>query len=307
MFSIGERVRVLRSSVEGKAGPRRNSLGYVSNVGKVYLLPCNLGRVMVASVQVIFSRYGNERRVRCERRDFLNVFPIAGEASLTSPDLGTPLTPSDVEKFVKASNPREFRKDFWQRELIPALQPGHHKGKGGIAGIIVPAESSDKLSLLEASQEECKAYIESMLRNRSITLLAGHAGEHIGTIKNVIEHLLWHIYSAHTKKTVKSSLIRWAFLNKENLAALLATLTIISTIHRTSNERAEIGVLRGDKGRAMITSESCVNNCASGMFQPGSLERKETALNPEKTSVRYIISNMCVVRNTLLSLAKKRH
>jgi hypothetical protein len=72
MFINGQKVIVINSTVKkGNIGPRKGSIGYVSDCKKNYFY----NGMIITPVDIIFNRYGFEKRERIERRLVYVVLP----------------------------------------------------------------------------------------------------------------------------------------------------------------------------------------------------------------------------------------
>lgn len=72
MFNPHSRIIVIESSVDG-TGPRRGSIGYVVGVSEIY--NSNKHSVCTVGVDVIFTKYGHEKKHRFERKNVVALFP----------------------------------------------------------------------------------------------------------------------------------------------------------------------------------------------------------------------------------------
>ena len=73
MFPIGTQITMLISTANKKLSPRRGSIGYVSGCGETTLLTKNYEKGLIATpIHIIFTKYGNESKLRKEKRVILN-------------------------------------------------------------------------------------------------------------------------------------------------------------------------------------------------------------------------------------------
>ncbi|TET61129.1 MAG: hypothetical protein E3J47_05845 [Candidatus Stahlbacteria bacterium] len=77
MFPIGTQVSIVMSTANKKLSPRCGSIGYISGIGPTRFLAINYEEgLIVTPISIIFIKYGNENKLRRERRVVLNVIPI---------------------------------------------------------------------------------------------------------------------------------------------------------------------------------------------------------------------------------------
>lgn len=77
MFDLATKIILVESSCRKSTGPRRGSVGYVSNISTSMMIPEH--GIAVSLIEVFFYRYGFEQKTRIEKKTVLNVFPIVGQ------------------------------------------------------------------------------------------------------------------------------------------------------------------------------------------------------------------------------------
>lgn len=77
MFPIGTQISMLMSTASKKLSPRCRSIGYVSGLGRTRFITNDYKEgLVVTPISIVFTRYGNEKRLRKEKRVILNIIPI---------------------------------------------------------------------------------------------------------------------------------------------------------------------------------------------------------------------------------------
>lgn len=87
MFDPGTKIILVESSLHKSVGPRRGSIGYVSNCRHVRVVPIiteGFGSfsVVASLCETLFIRFGFEERGRIERKTVISVFPMIRNGSL---------------------------------------------------------------------------------------------------------------------------------------------------------------------------------------------------------------------------------
>ena len=73
MFDVGNKIVVTGSSIKkGKPGPIINSIGYIKRVNDVFI---ELDTYFITTMEIIFCRFGNERKYRTETKLISILFP----------------------------------------------------------------------------------------------------------------------------------------------------------------------------------------------------------------------------------------
>lgn len=75
MFFPGTKIKVLNSTIQSKTGPRKGSIGYVSNADSIRMLKDVQIDGLVAKCSLYFSRFGNQEKERCEKKNVLLFLP----------------------------------------------------------------------------------------------------------------------------------------------------------------------------------------------------------------------------------------
>lgn len=81
MFEPGTKVILVESSLHKATGPRKGSIGYVSNCSFTHAIPTaveGLGtfNVVASLCEILFIRFGFEEHSRIERKNVISVFPL---------------------------------------------------------------------------------------------------------------------------------------------------------------------------------------------------------------------------------------
>lgn len=183
MIKTGTRVIVLTSSLERKTGPRKGSIGYITQLEKSgkNIFYNNDEDVFVHLTKVIFARYGFEAgKRRRETKIFLNVFP----SFLTPLGLRNPAKSIDAN-IAKIKDVKIFGTSFWDelRGRISVLY-----GKGNIhGGTLVPLPFV-KADLIRISRGEFESWLNSFVTDRLFYgVLRLMAVAHVDRLRHILK------------------------------------------------------------------------------------------------------------------------
>lgn len=166
MMKTGTRVIALTSTLKKGMGPRKGSIGYITN--RVTSQPQfdRQFKTFVSGVHVIFTRYGFESKQRREHRYFINMLPILTGGSLS--DLGHFEDPIAIKEYFDSKLDELAQidiKDYgiW-REIEKELVYTYGSGKV-YTGVLVPISRPD---LLTCDNLDFIAWLDAMLANQYI-------------------------------------------------------------------------------------------------------------------------------------------
>lgn len=146
MFPIGTQISIIMSTANKKLSPRCGSVGYVSGMGPTKFLTSNYEQgLVVTPISIIFTRYGNENRLRKEKRVVLNVIPI--ETHNSKQNAGESI--KNLKKDFKRNH------SFFKKEA---------ENNGAIcAAAIIPRDTFS--NILENKEIKNKAWIQSHIEH----------------------------------------------------------------------------------------------------------------------------------------------
>jgi len=223
MFSAGTRVYACSSAVTGKKlGPKRHSLGYISDSNEAHYIshisnfPIKNQSFILVPLKIVFTRYGREKKQRCEAREFLQILPVIKEKR--DGDAISKLT----KQIISIFNDNELTKNTRWRALCSS-----HANTTSHFGTVLPVGCA-KASRMEG--EEVNAWLSSILRNRLFSSLI-RGNRDLSTLKSLVGNndlLIW-ISNAVSKGKTRQDLITWANEHPGNMHQLIETIQNINT------------------------------------------------------------------------------
>ena len=311
MLSIGSRVTLLASSVVGKSiGPKRGSIGYVISPSEPGLKHIKgLPSFQVSHLSLMFSRFGLEKKARCEYRSVLNIFPsFNGEIdSLKGFE-------DRIQNFLSGLIDGNFSKHPFWKDFAMEITGNPNQ----IIVVTAPALNSKPVDMSTRPFGWSQAWIESLIRSEPFILTARTAltDKMIAKIK-IPEKLTRWVIDAHSDKKAKLTLMEWAASNKEQRNEMVE---LLRRLHAVSNRRWIDNHLRFFTSR--VSKGACVrlvSNVAvpkatnftklvsQYMFEPNVLERKEAVIgeNKDRGVLMDTVMAMKRVRDLMLSLVPK--
>jgi hypothetical protein len=178
MFDPGTKVILVESSLHKSVGPRRGSIGYVSNCRHIRVVPViteGFGSFSVAAslCEILFIRFGFEERGRIERKTVISVFPMMRNGSLLNKEIKKEANKEDNPDIAK------HMKDFCH--MISSQKDSYlwENVKGicdvspNIPIVLAAPLSYDTTDLTVCSELEFKAWLASHLTNISISEFIG--------------------------------------------------------------------------------------------------------------------------------------
>lgn len=228
MFLAGTRVYACCSAITGKKlGPKRYSLGYVSDSSDSYYIkyvknfPIKNQPFLFTPLKIVFTRYGKEEKHRCETRDFLQILPLF--------DSGKKLDaiPGVVDKIISTFNSGELSKNkHWPDLCVNYIPDASH------IGTIIPVQHT---AVAEMDSKNTEAWVSSILQNRQFRNLMS-ANRNLPTLIRMADDTDMFIWIANSikKSSARRDLHRWAGENQENTKRLA---TILHRINIAFNKR----------------------------------------------------------------------
>lgn len=297
MFTAGTRIVLQASSLAKEKGPKRGSIGYVINAGDLYEIPPIDNRQFAAScIEVMFSRYGLEKRNRCEHRPVMSILPLfkTGEPIVDFEEVLDHLAKDDLRSNISW---RHVLNNFFDRAITP----------NALVGVAIPALSLDARNM---SELQSQAWSESLLRSKRFIescrrCYTTRRFEALG----IDETLLRWLADAHLSKVAKLSLSGWVEKDKTNRQKFITALRKLDSIYHR----------RETSGHLRFFDKVCASKAVGKghmefmrlmtqhFFEPGMLERKEVLLTEKKQEQVLIDAarGMRKVRDTMLSLVPK--
>ena len=146
MFPIGTQISMLMSTANKQLSPRRGSIGYVSGSGRTRFLTEDYLQGLVATpISIVFTKYGNEKKLRKEKRTVLNIIPIEIHNTKQNSEANIKNLKNNFKKKLSF-----FKK---QMNLDGAV----------CAGTIIPYKST--YNILESKEVEISAWVQSHIKH----------------------------------------------------------------------------------------------------------------------------------------------
>lgn len=288
MFRTGSKIVIVASSKKKGIGPKRGSEGYI---GRRYILPAQLVFIkygIVASVfDVFFSRYGFEKKTRCEAKKMILVFPIINN------NIGD--TKAQVKSLVKRiCSPKS--NDMWNNIR-------HALSCGSQTQIAVGVPSLNTITdLHKVSILEFTAWVESIVSDAgllhfisSITTDRRHlssSDQILGSLSRVNE-----LKSLFFDRSFKWKILAAVEESDQTRRSLIESLTMF------------LSFKRGDRN-AKRRIESAVNNLQEMYLDKEGMTKEEARRNVYDLATKYAFENemlnIIIGVNKNLSTVKKR-
>lgn len=147
IIGLGSKVIVITSSVKKGIGPRKGSIGYLSDVS-MYGGYSNKISAYAQPIRVVFTRYGFESKTRKERKGFINILPVVHKDT--------------THGYAKIIENIDVNTLFWAR-MRESLASPNNKSKAAFPyGILVPLETD----LMGCGFEEFFVWLESHILSK---------------------------------------------------------------------------------------------------------------------------------------------
>lgn len=302
MLLAGTRVYACCSAITGKKlGPKRYSLGYVSDNTESYYIkyvknfPIKNQTFMFTPLKIVFTRYGKEEKQRNETRDFLQILPLFDSSKL--PDT----IPDTIKQIVSVFNSGELSKNNYWRDLCNNYIPD-----GSHIGTIIPVRHT---SAAKMDSKGTEAWMSSILQNRQFRALIS-ANKYLQTLKDMtcdIDLFVW-IANAVNKGSARRDLYRWASEEQENTERLATILRRINTAFnkRMLDQNTKDGAVMLD---STFQLNSFLTWLAYGVLDAEKIttDKIGTVEQAKGTSSEHLTltKNMGVTRSTYLNLKPK--
>jgi len=295
MFSAGTKVYVHTSSVVGKKlGPKRHSLGYISDADDIFFanhikeFPIKHQCFIFVPTKIIFTRYGKEQKERSEAREFIQIIPVFLES------ISKESIVARIKEIIAIMNAGNLYKNHHWAELC-----SHYGDNTLNMGVVIPVGHTNPAPMRD---NEAVSYINSVLRNRDFIRLIRYPGSLIK--KQVNENVFSYLYQASRGNKATKELLNWA-ATPENMSMLLTTMRYLNTA--LSKRLLENNSSKIPKEMRDITSFS--DWLFKGLFEGNrTLKRKEELLNKITLSNDKICLYQCArpTRDTYLNI-KPQH
>jgi len=220
MFEQRERLIVLSSSVSSKdTGPRKGSIGYFISTSDIYRN--NKHDVCVSEADIIFSRYGYEKKHRAERKKVIILFPSTKYGDIVLSTRGREL----VEKVNSAKS--------GVVEDIRGMERWSHNN----LHVIVAAPS--QTNILKLDEEELVCWAVAFLHgeiSRSVTRMTGSGYYVNSTFKGLSVNSLWNklLHAGADRGSMGKLLTEISTFDKNKLKEFIEITSAMSAIGRRS-------------------------------------------------------------------------
>lgn len=159
MFGLGSKIILVSSSVEKSAGPRRGSVGFFcqSRSSRVFLNHS----ICASYSDVVFVKYGFEKKHRLEKKQVINIFPIIRR------ELGEDIEQQVINTATKIAGKNS---DAGAQSTIRA-----YFDAPPTTPIVMATPYGCYGNLLEGNRTEARGWVEAILSNQSFALFVHHA------------------------------------------------------------------------------------------------------------------------------------
>jgi len=295
MFQAGTRVYVLGSSVAGKKlGPKRHSLGYISNTNMAYIMqpvknfPIDKQLFVLFPLKVVFTRYGKENRERCEHRDFLHVMPLFSD----SPHK---VNAGRIQEVLRILRGGELSKNSMWYDV-----GCNYSNNPNNLGTLLPIRDN---IVSELKGNEALAWVESILRNDTFKHLLSH-NKNLPTLHAIAntDVVNW-VSNALRGSSPRRDLLRWATDEASNMRQLVRTLRCLTTAFEKRISKSQENIKS-----VSLESNSYLTWLMDKMFHDErTLDHKMVIARKLglSSALQHMTKNNKLVRDTYLSLKPK--
>jgi hypothetical protein len=202
MFPIGTQISVLMSTANKKLSPRRGSVGYISGTGRTKFLTDDYESGLVATpLSIIFTKYGNESKLRRERRVILNIIPIESTN-----------TKQNAKKNIKVLEDNfNKRVSFFKK---------HAENNGAIcSGTVIPNNSL--YNIMKSDETEIRAWVQSHIDHYHFNKAVPNILKRLGYSQGFISILLRDYTELHLHDVITALRASVTTYNARNHASYL--------------------------------------------------------------------------------------
>jgi hypothetical protein len=239
MFEPGTKVILVESSLHKTIGPRKGSIGYISNCSFTRAIPTiteGFGSfsVIASLCEIIFIRFGFEEHGRIERKHVISVFPLLKNGKLFNRDnKKEPNTDCSIEKHVKdLCNMISSQKDSYLWENVRDTC----EVSSSVPVVLIAPLSYDTTDLTTCKDVEFRAWVTSYLNNVSVskfvdsTKQSRHYTNYNDT--DLSKPKTWeHLYLLTSDKDYRYGHVKHNFMGvEERKECILLVRKIISTL-----------------------------------------------------------------------------
>jgi hypothetical protein len=226
MFPAGTRVYVVGSAIAGKKlGPKRHSLGYVSNTNMAYIIqpvsnfPIPKQLFVVFPMQIVFTRFGREKKQRHEYKNFLHIMPLFAEDPHEVND-------NKIQEIMRVLKGGELsRNSSWCEMARNFINDPNN------IGTLIPVANT---SVCRLEGKEALAWFLSIIRNSQFrNLLTKH--KYLPTLQSAaqdIEVMNW-VSNALKGSSPRRDIMNWAEDSKDNMDRLICTIRRVNVAFET--------------------------------------------------------------------------
>ena len=307
MFSPGTRVVVLASSVSKGLCPKKNSIGYVISASEAYSISFGEGsktkQFLISLTEVMFSRYGNEQKRRCEHRPIVNILPIPMSS----------LTP-DTSKILNSFVNGELKSNSYWNEEVRNMMTEDYKTP---VGVIAPAGEFRLNHLSPGNREETSAWMQCLLMDPGFLQSAYDRLGFLGQAKDKTEEvnvLRWICESRHNR-TNRIELIAWALDRNENL---IKTVRVMRTVQSVNQRRCNMNdfnffekqvraglfkTTEAPPSKKQSRRRTFISKYTTRYYEPGSSKAKEVVVIQNGSSeLKDLVTRINLAKKSILSL-----
>lgn len=228
MIKTGTKVIVLSSSCRKKTGPRKGSIGFISQVRQhgSEISYVEKGDVFVNLTKVVFTRYGFESKERMELKYFINVFPTFLERRT----MNMPLLENSVDIMKTDQHSVHYFKQRLSDMYGKAATTAY-------SGIIMPIITTD--NIMDLSSNDFNAWLYSILRDQVFISLVDNISDQARRVRGLIDMgelraLFGALHDGSRRKTMMEEL-RDNMDMKNRLVNLIRKIEIIG--NRSGHKR----------------------------------------------------------------------
>jgi hypothetical protein len=163
MFDPGTKVILVESSLHKTVGPRKGSIGYISNSPNTRIIPIitegfSSFSVVAALCEIIFIRFGFEERGRMERKTVISVFPVVKNGSFLNKNDGE-IDFGATKHMKDLCNMIVSQKDSYSWENVRDV----YGASNNVPIVLATPLSYDATDLTTCDEIEFKAWLSSYL------------------------------------------------------------------------------------------------------------------------------------------------
>ncbi len=253
MFSAGTRVYIHSSSITGKKlGPKRHSLGYISDSDRVHIVnrvrnfPIKEQYFLLVPLKIVFTKYGKEEKSRHEIREFINFIPVFLKGDK---DHVIKTTIKILDYFSNG--------EFAENPAWSDLASKYVSNPTNV-GTIIPTLNH---STVKMDGNEIRAWITSILNNTAFkhTIIHNRDLRTLKKLQPTFTNLITWLSNAVRDSNARNDLFRWAGDSPGNMDVLVRFLRCINAVF---SKRILEGNMKFMRDRLRMTKPIDINTFA---------------------------------------------